>query len=600
MNPTRRDLLAAGASWTLAARAATAPSPSAPTRKTLRAAFNFAETGFDPAQVSDNASLIVCDLIFESPLTYDPLARPARLVPQTAVALPDVSDDFRRYVFTIRPGILFADDPVFGGRPRELTAADYVYSVKRFYDPAVKTERLYRFENAKLLGLSELRRHALATRTPFPYDVEVPGIRALDRYRFEVRLAAPMPRFEHVFAAVQNGAAMAREAVETYTDDLMAHPVGTGPYRLAQWRRSSKIVLERNPRYREVRFEADAPEGDLQAQAAVAALRGQRLPRLDRIEVSVIEESQPRWLAFVGGELDTIALPPAYAPQALPNDRLAPYLAKRGIWRRRTLSSTVAHTFFNCDDAQVGGYTAARVALRRAIALACDKAGVVGQIYNGQAVQAQSMIPPGNYGFDPALKTHFSDHDPARANALLDVYGYDRRDGEGWRTQPDGSRLELRYATQQDQRSRRLAEMWSRDMQRIGLRLTVEIAPFGELIRRSLAGQLQMWGFSWSEGPDGDFFLGLAYGPNADQSNDARFRLAAFDALYERQRALPDGPERLAVMREAQKLMLAYVPYIPSAHPIDNDLSHAHVRHLIRHPFRSTWWHFTEIGAPSA
>jgi ABC-type transport system substrate-binding protein len=238
------------------------------------------------------------------------------------------------------------------------------------------------------------------------------------------------------------------------------------------------------------------------------------------------------------------------------------------------------------------------VALRRAIALACDKAGVVSQIYNGQAVQAQSMIPPGNFGYDPALKSHFSDHDPVRANALLDIFGYDRRDGEGWRTQPDGSRLELRYATQQDQRSRRLAQMWSRDMQRIGVRLKVEIAPFGELIRRSLAGQLQMWGFSWSEGPDGDFFLGLAYGPNADQSNDARFRLPAFDALYERQRALPDGPERLAVMREAQKLMLAYVPYIPSAHPIDNDLSHAHVRHLIRHPFRATWWHFTEIDAP--
>jgi ABC-type transport system substrate-binding protein len=597
VSPRRRALLAAGSSWPAAALgSAPEASPSAPSRKTLRAAFNFAETGFDPAQVSDNSSLIVCDLVFESPLTYDPLARPTRLVPNTALELPWISDDFRHFVFTLRPGILFADDPVFQGRPRELTAADQVYSVKRFYDPAVKTERLYRFENARLLGLSELRRHALATRSPFAYDVEVPGIRALDRYRFEVRLAEPAPRFAHVFASVQNGAAMAREVVEAYADDLMAHPVGTGPYRLAQWRRSSRVVLERNPRFRPLRFEGSAPEGDAQAQAAARELRGRLLPRLDRIEISTIEESQPRWLAFLGGELDTLVLPPAYAPQALPNDRLAPYLARRGVWRRRTLSSSVAHHFFNFDDPQVGGYAPHKVALRRAIALACDSAAAVRQLYNGQAIAAQSMMAPNNYGFDPTLKTHFSDHSPARANALLDLYGYDRRDGEGLRTHPGGARLELRYATQPDERSRRLAQLWSLQMRAVSLRLRVEIAPFGELIRRSLAGQLQIWGFTWQDGPDGDFFLGLAYGPNAEQSNDARFRLPAFDALYERQRGLPDGPERLAVMREALKLMLAYVPYIPSVHPVDNDLSHAHVRHLIRHPFKSSWWAFTELA----
>jgi ABC-type transport system substrate-binding protein len=588
------------AAWGALPAAAFAQSPSAPSRKTLRAAFNFAETGFDPTQVSDNSSLIVCDLIFESPLTYDPLARPTRLVPHTAVALPEVSDDFRRYVFTIRPGILFADDPVFQGRPRELIAHDYVYSVKRFYDPAVKTERLYFFENAKLLGLSELRRKALATRTPFAYDVAVPGIRALDRYRFEVRLAQPTPRFEHVFASVQNAAAMAREAVEAYADDLMAHPVGTGPYRLVQWRRSAKVVLERNPRFRELRFAAQAPADDAQAQAAASELRGQLLPRLDRIEISVIEESQPRWLAFVGGELDTVLLPPAFAPLAIPNGRLAPYLAKRGVQMRQTLSATVAHTFFNFDDRQVGGYTPGRVALRRAVALARDQADEVRQLYSGQAIPAQSMIPPHNYGYDAALKTPFSDHSPARANALLDLYGYEQRDRDGFRTHPGGARLELRYATQQDQRSRKLAELWSKQMRTIGLRIAIEIAPFGELIHRSLAGQLQMWGFSWSNGPDGDFFLGLAYGPNSDQSNDARFRLPAFDALYERQRALPDGPERLAVMREALKLMIAYVPYIPSVHPIDTDLSQAPVRHLVRHPFKSSWWAFTDLGGPAA
>ncbi len=265
---------------------------------------------------------------------------------------------------------------------------------------------------------------------------------------------------------------------------------------------------------------------------------------------------------------------------------------------RQTVSSNVKHTFFNFDDEQVGGYTAEKVALRRAIALACDSAADIRLLYNGLALPAQSMIAPNNVGYDPTLKTEVSDASPARANALLDMYGY-ARGADGWRRNPGGRPLQLRLASADDQRARRENELWRKRMTAVGLRMVFETAPFGELIKRSLAGQLQMWGFTWSNGPDGEFFLSLAYGPNADQNNDARFKLPAFDALYERQAVMADGPERRALMREATKLMLAYMPYIPQVHPIDVDLSHAAVRHLIRHPFKSTWWHFTDIATPA-
>jgi ABC-type transport system substrate-binding protein len=281
----RRDWLAgvAAAPWLPGAARATGVR-----RKVLRAAFDFAETGFDPPRVSDQASLRINSLIFESPLRYELLARPARLQPQTAAALPEVSADHRHFVFTLRPGILFADDPVFRGRPRELVAADYVYSIKRYYDPALRSEHLYQFENVGVLGLSELRRQALKDKTPFPYDTEVAGLRAIDRYRFEVRLAESAPRFVHLFASPVFTAAVAREVVEAYAADPMAHPVGTGPFRLAQWRRASAIVLERNPRFRGEVFEGTAPEGDAALQAMAQGMRGRRLPALDRIEVSII------------------------------------------------------------------------------------------------------------------------------------------------------------------------------------------------------------------------------------------------------------------------------------------------------------------------
>ncbi len=245
---------------------------------TLRVVFASEEAGFDPVQVGDASSIQILSHIFESPLGWDPLARPAKIVLRTAERMPEVSADFTHYVVTIRPGIYFADDPAFGGKPRELTAADYVYSIKRFYDPALATEHLYVFENAKLLGLSELRQRATKDRSPFPYDVEVPGLRALDRYRFELRLGQPGPRFGNVFASTLFTGALAREVVQRYGKDIMAHPVGTGPYRLHEWRRGSRIVLVRNPAFRDQRWAAEPAENDAEDQSVARALTGRRLP----------------------------------------------------------------------------------------------------------------------------------------------------------------------------------------------------------------------------------------------------------------------------------------------------------------------------------
>ncbi|HZF80915.1 MAG TPA: ABC transporter substrate-binding protein, partial [Rubrivivax sp.] len=196
MSLRRRSVLAGGAGLPLVLPLHAQERPA----RTLRVAYGTAEAGFDPPRVGDQSSIRVINHIFEPLLGYDVLARPAVLVPLTAARLPELSADFKRLVVTLRPGILFADDPVFGGKPRELTAADYVYSLKRFFDPAIRTEHLYQFENLKLIGLSELRQAAIKAKTPFPYDIEVPGLRALDRYRLELVMAEPQPRAAYALA----------------------------------------------------------------------------------------------------------------------------------------------------------------------------------------------------------------------------------------------------------------------------------------------------------------------------------------------------------------------------------------------------------------
>jgi ABC-type transport system substrate-binding protein len=589
-------------SKTLLALACTAllamPRPAAAQApKVLRYAFPVAETGFDPAQISDLYSRTVAAGIFEAPLTYDYLARPARIVPQTAAALPEITDEGRRFVFRIRPGIRFADDPAFGGRPRELTAADYVYSIKRHYDPQFKSPSLFQLENAKILGLSELRRRAIASKQPFPYDTEVEGARALDRYTFEVRLGAPAPRFHQVFADGAVMGAVAREVIEAYPGKAMEHPVGTGPFRLAQWRRSSLIVLERNAQYREQHYNEQPAPDDAQGQAIRRQLQGRRLPMIDRVEIAIIEEQQPRWLAFLNSQHDLLdRLPNEFASLAIPNNRLAPHLVRKGIRMERVPLVDVTMSYFAMEHPVVGGYTPERVALRRAIALGYDSQLEIERVRRGQAVIAQSIVPPQLSGYDPDLVTEMSRHDLPAALALLDLYGWTDQDGDGWRDQPDGQPLVIEYASQPDQLSRQLQELWKKAFQALHIRVEFRIAKWPEQLKASRAGKLMMWGVAWGgTSPDGSYYLDLLYGPNKGQANHARFDLPQFNALFERQFLLPDGPEREALIRQAKLLAVAYMPYKVNSHRIATDLLQPKVVGYRRHPFMREFWRYIDI-----
>ena len=576
------------------AQAAVAP------QKILRYAFRVAESGFDPAQITDLYSRTVAAAMFDAPYEYAFMASPARMRLNTAAAMPEVSDDYKTFTVRIKPGIYFADDPTFKGVKRELTAQDYVYSLKRHYDPRWKSGNLYVLENAKVLGLSELRSKLLAEKKPFDYDAPVEGIRALDRYTFQVKLAETAPRFMSNFSDGSFLGAMAREVVEFYGDKIGEHPVGTGPYRLAQWTRSSRMVLARNPGYREVFYDETAPEGSSaearRLQAVVQKFKGKRLPLIDEVHISIIEENQPRWLSFLNEEQDLLEeLPADFASSAIPNNRLAPNLAKKGIQMVRYPRADVAVSYFAMENPVVGGYEPQQVALRRAISLATDVDREIRLVRRGQAIPGQGPIAPETTAYDPKFKSEMSDYSVGRAKALLDLHGWVDRDGDGWREQPDGKPLVIEYATQPDQNSRQLIELWQKNMTAIGIKIVFKTAKWPENLKTSRAGKLMMWGVGWSGGPDSDTFLALGYGPNKGQANHARFNLPAFNKLYEQQRGMPDGPERKALMADAARLMVAYMPYKVHVHRIFTDLAQPWLLGYHRNIFVRDFWKYVDI-----
>ena len=573
---------------------------AAPPLKVLRVAFAGSESGFDPPQVSDVVSNAIVASLFDSPLTYDYLARPARLKPNTATALPEANADFTRFVFRLKPGIFFTDDPAFKGQHRELVAQDYVYSIKRYYDPKTRSPVLGQLQNMGILGLSELRAKALETKTPFPYDVEVDGIRALDRHSFEVRLAKPAPRLPYVFATPGMSGAVAREVIEADPERSMQRPVGTGPFKLGAWTRSSRIVLERNPLHRHTVHDEQPAADDTLGQAVAQQMRGRPLPLLDRVEIAIIEEAQPRWLAFLNGELDLLNVPAEFTDLAAPNKVLAPNLARRGVQLRQVVNPTTRHVYFGMEHPMVGGYTPEKVALRRAIALAYNVPREIALVRHGQMLPAQSVIPPMVSGYDPAFRSDMSTHDPARAKALLDLYGYVDRNGDGWRDQPDGSPLLLELHTEPSQLARQLQGLWKKSMDGVNIKITFKVATWPENIKASRAGKLMMWTTGWSAAiPDGNYFMDLMYGPNKGQSNNARFDLPAFNDIYQRQRVLPDGPERDALIQQGLKLGLAYMPYKASGHDLLTWLMQPRVQGYVPHPFMRDFWRHVDVSAPT-
>ena len=591
-SPRRRRLLQAGACTALAGGAAAPASAAGP--KVLRLASE-SETGFDPARVGDVRSLRVTSHIFETLLEFDPLARPVKLRPRTALALPEASDDFRSWTIRLRPGIRFTDDPAFGGRPRELTARDYAYSWMRLADPATKSPGWSSAEQIGISGLAERRREAEASRKPFDYDRPLAGLQLLDRHTLRVRLDAGRPRFPQWLASAST-AAVAREVIEAHGELSMQHPVGTGPFRLAEWRRSSRIVLERNPLFRVMRYEAEPAADDAEGQALLARLRGRIVPMVDRVEIAIIDEKQPTWLAFVNGEHDWVELPDAFLPVALPGGRMAPHLARRGIRAERAVMPSTYYTMFNMQHPLVGGYAPERVALRRAIGLAIDVRREIQQLRHGAAVPAQSPVAVHLSGYQPGWKSEMSEYDPPRARALLELYGWKDRDGDGWRETPEGQPFTLEMATQPSQEMRNYDELMRRDMAAIGLRVTFRTAQWPEQYKAARAGQLMLWSVSGRAGaPDGVEGLLRYEGKAAGGINLSRFDLPAMNEVIGRLQALPDGPEREAAFDEAKRLTVAWMPYKLRTHLVSTALVQPWLVGFRRPLFWNNWFEYVDL-----
>jgi len=566
----------------LGATLAAAPSPTlaatwADPAKTLRTAFEIDVTGFDPAATQDLYSNTIELRIFDGLYDWDYLPRPYRYVPSAAAAMPEVSADGKTWTIRIKPGIYFSDDPVFNGKKRELVAADVVYSWKRLLDPRVRSPNADSVRG-KFVGVDALEEKARASGR-FDYDAEIAGLRALDKYT--LRLEFTTPDYTFLGYLYQNQfRIVAREVIEKYADAsgrVMDHPIGSNAYRLKEWQRGRRGVLEANPGFRETYF-PEAPAGaDAATRALAAEMKGKRLPQIGIIDVAIVEETNPLLLLFEKGELDVINVPRDLAPRVVsPDGKLLPTLAERGVDLQRATELSVSYTMFNLEDPVVGGYAPEKVALRRAICGAYNIDEEIRILRKNQAFRATQPIPPDVAGHVSGFDG-FAPYDPKLAKALLDKFGYTDRNGDGLREMPDGKPLVIRIASTPDQSSRQYAELWQRSLTAVGLKVDFVVQKWPDLLKAARAAQLQMWDLGFTSAVADDFMKNF-YGPSAGEGNLGRFRNADFDALFDKSRLTADDAQRVRLYAKMSEIVAAYAPWCPKAFRISSTVTAPWVR----------------------
>jgi ABC-type transport system substrate-binding protein len=450
----------------------------------------------DPHIAFDAVSGVVVEMLFDSLYGYDfALA----LKPVLAAALPEVSDDGRTFTVRIKPGTRFHHG-------RELVAEDVVWSFERMLSAKLESPGVSYY--GALLGLEEYR----AGKSP-----HVSGLGAVDRYTVRFTLSKADQSFVHTLA-MRFAAPVPKELLEADPDGFKQRPVGTGAFRMVEWDRGVRVVLDRNAHYHR--------EG---------------LPYLDRV---VLEEGLKRdtaFLRFRNGEVDIVQ-------SMTPSDRRM--LKKPGFAPYSALASR-SDVYGLCMNAELAPFD--NVHIRRAVAFAIDRERWA-RARNFDIRPTGQVLPPGIAGYDDALP-NLQRFDLAKAREEMRLAGY-----------PGGYPEPVTMWIGESATSRVYGELAQSDLAKVGIKLVLKPVSFPvylEATGKPKTAQIMTSGWAMDY-PDPSNFLSLLSSSTIaerDSVNRSFYRNPELDALLERALVEVDPAKRVAMYREANDLVAREAPW---------------------------------------
>ncbi len=624
------------------------PYPEGDARaNTVYSSFEERPKHLDPARSYNANEYAFLAQVYEPPLQYQLLLRPYRLVPLSALEVPEpryldaagapLPADaprgqiaFSDYVIRVRPGVRFQPHPAFARDgsgayryhaltagdlsginrladfpetgTRDLTAADFVYQIKRLAAPwwhspiaAVMQEHI--------LGFAELAEQlaASAKRDPLGRAVvlrgaSLAGVEVIDPLSFRIRVKGKYPQFVF-WLAMPFFAPMPWEADVFYAQPGMRernitldwYPVGTGPFMLSENNPNLRMVLTRNPNFWGETFPAEGMPGD--AEAGLLADAGRPMPFVDRAVYSLEKEDIPRWNKFLQGFYDSSGISSDAFDQAVRiggdgGPSLTDEMQSRGIALLTSVETSIFYLGFNMLDPVVGGYSEPAQKLRRAIAIAVDYEEFISIFANGRGLIAQGPLPPGIPGFrdgEAGINPYVYRWEKGaavrrgldEARALMTEAGY-----PGGRDPKTGRALSINYeavATGPDDKAR--LAWFRKQFEKLGIELVIRATDYNRFQEKMQngTGQVYMWGWN-ADYPDPENFFFLLYGPNGkvehQGENASNYANPEFDRLFDRMKFMENGPERQAVIDEMLAVARRDGPWLWGFYPKAFSLHH--------------------------
>jgi len=601
----------------------------------------------DPISSYSSNEYVFLGQIYEPPLQYHFLKRPYQLVPLTATHLPtaiyldkngkELSEDSNpedidrvKYRIKIKSGILFQPHPAFAKDEsnnylyhnldinalkninilsdfdktgtRELLASDYIYQIKRMAHPRIHSPISGLMEKY-ILGLDKLStqlkynyRNKLERRFINLNDYKLLGVSLVDKYTFEIVLKEKYPQFLY-WLSMSFFSPMPWEADLFYSQEGLAeknisldwYPLGTGPFMLTENNPNRRMVLERNPNFRDELYPVDGEQADLNNGLLNDA--GKKMPFIDKAIYSLEKESIPAWNKFLQGYYDTSGIVSDSFDQAVQfssqgDAQLTKEMEQKGI---RLLTATTTSTYymgFNMVDDLVGGNNERARLLRRAISIAVDYEEYISIFANGRGKPAQGPIPPGIFGhitgeagINPYV--YYWENNRAirqpnkRAKELMQKAGY-----ANGINQETGKPLVLNLDTPAAGPGSKAAFDWLRkQFSKLGINLVIRATDYNRFQEKMRKGTAQIFQWGWNaDYPDPENFFFLLYGPNSKIDNNgenaANYKNEKFDLLFDKMKSMKNGDNRQKIIDQMVELVRHDSPWLWGYHPVGFSLHH--------------------------
>ncbi|MCO5241429.1 MAG: ABC transporter substrate-binding protein [Chitinophagaceae bacterium] len=445
----------------------------------------------------------------------------------------EVSSDRLTYTFILRDDVYFHDNPAFpGGRGRKMVAADIVYSFKRIVHGATASPGAWIFNNR--IDTTD-------------------GLKAINDSIFQLKLIRPFHPILGILS-MQYCSVVPHEVIEKQGTDFGRNPCGTGPFRFTRWEQGQVLLMSKNENY----FEYDSA--------------GTRLPYIDGIKVSFLDNKATEFLEFTQGHLDFV------------NDIDASFkdevLTKKGDlrkdWKEKVILSK--HSFLNTEYLGILADTTNVLlkdqplkikAIRQAINYGFDRRKMIMYLRNSIGTPAENgFIPAGLPAFDSSAVKGYH-YDISKARQLLAAAGY-----------PDGKGLpEIRLLTIPVYAE--IGSFVAKQLEDIGIKVQVEVVQKSVLLEQTAKSQALFFRGSWmADYPDAESYLSVFYGNNPAPPNYTRYKNPEYDRLYEKALQEENDSLRYDIYRKMDKMIIDGAPIVPLWYDMIIRLTHPYVKNF--------------------